>query len=219
MSVTTGTDAASMLNRILVEGMKPNPWELHELGLDIKYLEKIVDKVKGRLWELPDYRPLKDAINSGKSQETQRLFTEASHADVRCLRLSWVRESFTGSPNYDPLLTLYPKDDQSMYAKGRKSIDLFVTCRGEWILYDGLELTDESSFTICRTVDELSAHLDELEGDMYKLGPSKEQILITIAKKLMNTLREDGIKARQRAAYIEATVAECEMLEGRMGYK
>lgn len=212
-------DAVAMLERLLIDGMKPNSWMLAELGLETKYLERMVDKVKRQLWMLPDYRPLRDAIDSDKQDGVRaNPVAEASYADVRCLRIARKWESLdpTRRYNYRPLLSLHiTADDRSRYAP-LKGIELFLTCNGEWIHYHGSDLTDNDSFTVCKTVEELSAYLDKLDGDDRRLSPPKHTVPTVIANWLIDTLREDVKRRKRDVELLEEKVTECEVLRERM---
>lgn len=222
MTSTVGqVDLVSMLNRILVHGMKPNGWELCQVGLDVNYLENIVDKVKGQIWQLPAFRPLKETAHSGRSETFQRRFAEASFADVPCLRItrkSYDRfSSISDRPYYYPLLGLNPVGDESMRA--REDIELFITGNAQWILYRGSDLSDEDSFTVCESVEELRSYLVGLCGDTHKLNPSIEGVLVEIANWLINVIKEEVARLQGRLNYTEVTLTECEALRNRMNFK
>jgi len=211
-------DPAFMLERMLMDGKTPDIWQMHRLGLDTKYLERIYGIVKNRIYRLQDFRPLREMSHSGRTEQHQRKFAEATLADIPCLRISHRRrETFSGYMRSESLLKLYPKNDLSTYAG--KDIDLFVTARGEWIVYDGRDLSDDSSFAVCRSLEELNAYFDALEGEKYQLGPSRDTVYFDIANRLIGMLREDVERLKQDLAYHEATVAECDQLQDRMRLK
>lgn len=219
MRVAKSNDAVAMLDRILLEGMKPDFWQIHELGLDVRYLEKIVDKVKDRLWELPEYRPLKSFTHSGRSEEDQQRFAEASVADTPCMRIGYDRRGdYSGRSYFEPLLSVYPKDNSSGHSS-KMDIELFVTARAEWILYDGRNITDADSFTICRSVEELRTHLDGLTNDTHQLSPSMHAVLTHIANCLIFILRKEVDRLQKSIAHHEATLTECTVLQDRLNVK
>jgi hypothetical protein len=196
-----------MLDKLLLRGYQPNPYELHELGLDVEYLQIITDKVKSQISHFSGFGRLRDAINPSRDEGRHLRLVELSDlGDVPCLRLSQKCEGFDSITRYDPILQLTPVGPENRF-----EVELFLTFNGEWIVYPKNQM-DENIFTVHDTAKELCVRLDELAGDTHKY---QYPYTYRIAARLIAYVREDIDKLKSNLEYRQATLAECDAIEKR----
>ncbi len=204
-----------ILKRTLVYGSYLNPSEIHDLGVGAIYLERIVDLLKQQLWNLSSYRPLKETIDSKRDNGRWRRLAEASgHGEVACVRVTRKVPNFLDSysdPHANvPLLRLHSNKGDTSF-----TIELFVTCNGEWIVYHECRFADKNLFTVHKSVEELCIRLDELAGDLYTYSPA-DWYTCLIADALQDLVRADIEKKKRDVEYREAPLRECESLRSRL---
>jgi hypothetical protein len=196
-----------MLDKLLLRGYQPNPYELRDLGLDVKYLQIITDKVKSQISHFSEFGRLRDAINPDRDKGCHLRLVEMSDlGDIPCLRLSEKRESFTGATRYEPILRLSPVEHGSDF-----EVELFLTWNGEWIVYPKGR-SNEDTFTVHNTAKELCIRLDELAGDTHQY---QYPHTYRITARLIAYVREDINKLKSNLEYRKATLTECEAIEKR----
>lgn len=218
MTVSTRDDVQAMLERMLVHGIKPYPDQLRELGLDRKYLEIVLGKLRHRIALLPSYQPIKGSLRNYDISEKKQIFSEASWADVPSLRLVNKRESFSGGNRYNPLITLCTNAEMC-WSSDTRFLEVFVTSNCEWIVCDSAKMRDKNfAPIICRTIEELDACFIELQDAGFWLYPNIDSIFVTIANWLMKVCRDEIYRLQQYIGYLEASVAECDVVRERFGY-
>ncbi len=201
---------SELLEGLLIRGTSPHPLTLEDMGLDLKYLARTVEIVKSEISSLPSYGLMKNAINPTRDNGRWHKLAEASgYGDVPCLRLVTRHESLLGYQiQYAPLLRLSP------VTGGRDvDIELFITWRGEWIVYHGSQLHDEKLFTEHGSTEKMCTRLAELAGDTYRYSP--RPYTYAIADHLVKCLRDNIEESKRRLHHKEATIAEYDILHKR----
>lgn len=218
MARSSQDQTVTMLEQMLVHGIKPYPHQLHEYGIDKRYLQTVLDKLKYHISSLSSYRPIKDALRIHKNDEKSSEYTEASWMDIHAIRIANGSESFSGSRFLRPVVTLYGNKDYQWTSKTRH-LEVFVTSNGEWILCDESKLQDEDfSPAILRSIDELQEYFDNLTSDLEWPYPHADTVLVCIANWLLNTCRDELQRLRNAVGDFEYSIAECDQVRERFGY-
>lgn len=217
MVASTKDDVATMLERMLVYGTKPYPHQLQQLGLDKRYLELVLERLRYRITSLPSHRPIKESLLPHTRSTEKPNYSEASWMDIPCLRLASKRESVLGNYYQEPLITRYSNPEMKWTADSR-CIELFVTGNAQWVVCDAANMYDDGfSPIICKNVDELHDYFNEVTSS-YWLYPTADAMFIRIANWILNTCRDEVDRLKQAVGYIEASINECDEVRSRFGY-